>query len=113
MRVRREVILLDLGIIAVRDSWDADQSIALESVFTLHPDIQFDAAHNLLRCADDEDWQCHVVAFELGNTNHSLPKSPLILFQRTTGRKPAPHNFATLKKAPGNPCSTSGHRPVP
>ena len=44
--------MLDAGIVAIVDRWDADYEICVESRFTLHPDLQCDAAHQLLKQAD-------------------------------------------------------------
>lgn len=50
--VQREVILLSEGIVAVVDRWDSDEELAVESRFTLHPEINVDPASQTLHHPD-------------------------------------------------------------
>ena len=50
--VQREIIMLDFGIIAIVDRWDSDEEIAVESRFTLSPQLELDSEHNMLLSAD-------------------------------------------------------------
>lgn len=50
--VQREIVLLDIGIVAIVDRWDSDSEVAVESRFTLSPQIEVDSAQNLLRVKD-------------------------------------------------------------
>ena len=46
--IQREVVMLDVGIVAIIDRWDADAEVTTQSRFTLHPEVSADAARQLL-----------------------------------------------------------------
>ena len=46
--MQREVILLDAGVVAIIDRWDADSDVCVQSRFTLHRETRMDAAQQIL-----------------------------------------------------------------
>lgn len=61
--VHREVIVLDIGIVAIIDRWDADEEIGVETAFTVHPDLHVDTARKLLTLHSEQEF--HFDAFSL------------------------------------------------
>ena len=57
--VQREVLLLDEGVMAIVDRWDADEEISIESVFTLHPEVELDEHGGLFVMPDGNSVHFH------------------------------------------------------
>ena len=50
--IQREITMLDIGILAVVDRWDANSEVSVESRFTLHPDLLLDPGMRSLEHPD-------------------------------------------------------------
>ena len=52
--VQREIIVLETGIIAIVDRWDADRETAVQSRFTLNPALAWDPVRKMLQHHNNE-----------------------------------------------------------
>lgn len=116
--VQREIIALDFGIIAIVDSWDADDKISVRGQFTLDPEIEFDPACKLLHRTDGPSFHVLFANLTLSRTEplqtSEVPYSASYGLVGTTKSLAyeavaARNVVATILSRCGAPCFANGH----
>lgn len=83
--VQRQIILLDAGILAIIDRWDADTNVTVRSQFTVSPGIRVDESQQVLREINGST-TVHILATMLGSADPLQPAYCRVPFSADYGQ---------------------------